>query len=78
MDDSDGEEVPILVNMAEDDGDDAPQLVVMEGEDEAAEEELPPCPVTILSGFLGELAPFIALEIYYELTSSKDNALVHT
>ncbi|KAI2501048.1 CobW/HypB/UreG [Fragilaria crotonensis] len=65
--DSDDEEVPILVNMAEEDedGDDAPQLVVMEGEEdeellvideeEAADESvtLPPVPVTILSGFLG-------------------------
>ena len=65
MDSDDEEEVPILVNMAEEDedGDDAPQLVVMEGEEELLvidEEEdagdgvtLPPVPVTILSGFLG-------------------------
>jgi G3E family GTPase len=58
--DSDDEDIPILVNMAEDDDeDDAPQLVVMDGEEEdedvaaTADCTLPPCPVTILSGFLG-------------------------
>lgn len=56
--DSEDEEVPILVNMAEEyaDDDDAPRLVVIEGEEDEAPGDnvsLPPVPVTILSGFLG-------------------------
>ena len=47
--DSDDDEPPMLVNL-EDAEDDAPQLVDLEVTEE---ESLPPCPVTILSGFLG-------------------------
>jgi G3E family GTPase len=61
MDREGDEEVPILVNMPDDDDSDAPQLIVMEvDEDQEVEndavvvvKDLSPVPVTILAGFLG-------------------------
>lgn len=87
MDIDDEEEVPILVNMMDDDDDDsdAPQLVVVEDteddEADAVEEvedivldasqhsSLPPCPVTILAGFLGKY-PYVYSDCHISLLAS--------
>jgi putative ribosome biogenesis GTPase RsgA len=61
MDREGDEEVPILVNMPDDDDSDAPQLIVMEvDEDQEVEndavvvvKDLSAVPVTILAGFSG-------------------------
>jgi G3E family GTPase len=50
FDDGNDDDVPVLLNL--DETDDAPDLVVTEN-DEGGVSPLPPCPVTILSGFLG-------------------------